>query len=305
MTSAEISMTLLEYVDNPSETSNNSYLTTRVQSLVRFIRKRDPRYKAHIARQQNATMDVSIPADSALPVRKAHIQSTYVDQEWQKVDRPTKDEDLEWAIAEDGNLEEWECVACGKSFRSEAAWDSHERSKKHMKELERLKREMGLEEDELGLAEGIGDLELDEPTVQPAQTRSLVENTNDGAFRQADALGPSEGNQIADAPSDAQDQRPRDKHRQSRMEGDTQSVPLTKSEKKLRDLHVDPSKLADKPDDRPETTNQASTSVTPAPDDARKGSKHDKRKGRESKKTGQEGSAVSHVSHLVNRCEPQ
>ena len=301
MTSAEISMTLLEYVDKPFENRDDLYPTTRVQSLVRFIRKRDPRYKAHIARQQKPTIGASIPADPAVPVRKEHIPSTYVDQEWQKVDKPTKDEDLEWAVAEDDNLEEWECVACGKSFRSEAAWDSHERSKKHMKELERLKREMGLEEDELGLAESIGDLELGEPTAQPAQSRSLMENTNDGVFRQ----GPSEGNQIVDAPSDAQDQKPRDKHRKNRKESDTQSVPLTKSEKKMQDLHVDPSKSADEPDDRPETTNQASTSVTLAPDDTRKGSKIDKRKGRESKKTGHEGSATSHVSHLVNRCEPQ
>jgi hypothetical protein len=41
------------------------------------------------------------------------------------------DDDLEWAAAEGGDdPEEWECVACGKIFRSEAAWDSHERSKK-------------------------------------------------------------------------------------------------------------------------------------------------------------------------------
>jgi DnaJ family protein A protein 5 len=51
--------------------------------------------------------------------------------------------DLEWAVAEGGDDEqEWECVVCGKAFRSEAAWDSHERSKKHLKEVERLKLEM-------------------------------------------------------------------------------------------------------------------------------------------------------------------
>jgi len=50
--------------------------------------------------------------------------------------------DLNWAAAEGDDLEEWECVACRKTFRSEAAWDSHERSKKHMKEVEILKREM-------------------------------------------------------------------------------------------------------------------------------------------------------------------
>ena len=59
--------------------------------------------------------------------------------------------DLDWAAAEGDDLEEWECVACRKTFRSEAAWDSHERSKKHMKEVERLKREMQDDDQDLDL----------------------------------------------------------------------------------------------------------------------------------------------------------
>ena len=61
--------------------------------------------------------------------------------------------DLDWAAAEGNDLEEWECVACRKTFRSEAAWDSHERSKKHMKEVERLKREMQADDQDLDLNE--------------------------------------------------------------------------------------------------------------------------------------------------------
>lgn len=59
--------------------------------------------------------------------------------------------DLDWAAAEGDDLEEWECVACRKTFRSEAAWDSHERSKKHMKEVENLKREMQVDDQDLDL----------------------------------------------------------------------------------------------------------------------------------------------------------
>lgn len=58
---------------------------------------------------------------------------------------------MEWAAAEGEDEEEWECVACGKSFRSEAAWDSHERSRKHLKAVETLKREMEQENEELAL----------------------------------------------------------------------------------------------------------------------------------------------------------
>lgn len=74
-----------------------------------------------------------------------------MEQDWQKVDTSRLHSDLDWAVAEGEDQEEWECVACGKSFRSEAAWDSHERSKKHLKEVERLKREMELEDEDIDL----------------------------------------------------------------------------------------------------------------------------------------------------------
>lgn len=83
-----------------------------------------------------------------------------MEQTWQKIDTRAGHDDLEWAVVEGEDSEEWECVACNKSFRSEAAWDSHERSKKHIKEVERLRQEMMEEGEILGLDEekeaGIG-----------------------------------------------------------------------------------------------------------------------------------------------------
>lgn len=92
----------------------------------------------------------------------------FVEQEWQKATRlGTDDADLEWAAAEgDGDSEEWECVACGKTFRSEAAWDSHERSKRHMQAVERLKLEMLEENEELDLDPPDGDQSQDEGVEQ-------------------------------------------------------------------------------------------------------------------------------------------
>ncbi|ETW82939.1 hypothetical protein HETIRDRAFT_66827 [Heterobasidion irregulare TC 32-1] len=127
-----------------------------IRSLVMFIRKRDPRYKSHLARQaQLNTPSPSKPTSgAATPTQKRFAPpppSSYVEQDWQKVaDAPAND--IEWARAENGGDEEWECVACGKTFRSEASWDSHERSKKHLKAVETLKRHMEEEEEELGLA---------------------------------------------------------------------------------------------------------------------------------------------------------
>jgi DnaJ homolog subfamily A member 5 len=81
-------------------------------------------------------------------------QKEFVEQAWQKVDTTYADmhADLEWAMAEGAEGEEWECVVCGKFFKTEAAWDNHERSKKHLKEVEKLKAQMENEDEEFGLA---------------------------------------------------------------------------------------------------------------------------------------------------------
>ncbi|CAK5268583.1 unnamed protein product, partial [Mycena citricolor] len=102
-------------------------------------RKRDPRYKTYLAQQQTA--GTSTPKTSAQN-KTAAPRAEYVEQEWQKVEASRQHDDIEWATAEGDDDEEWECVVCGKSFFSQATWDSHERSKKHLKEVERLKREM-------------------------------------------------------------------------------------------------------------------------------------------------------------------
>ncbi|KAJ7274564.1 DnaJ domain-containing protein [Mycena haematopus] len=125
-----------------------------VRSLVKFLRKRDPRYKTHLTQQaQNlASGSVTAGTGTVTPKAAATPRAEYVEQEWQKVDALRQHDDLEWAAAEGEDPEEWECVVCGKSFWSEAAWDSHERSKKHLKEVERLKKEMLQDDAEFGLA---------------------------------------------------------------------------------------------------------------------------------------------------------
>ncbi|KAE9403656.1 DnaJ-domain-containing protein [Gymnopus androsaceus JB14] len=124
-----------------------------VRSLAKFLRKRDPRYKEHLARQAESAQIQASRSSTPNPKKKSRPDATYVEQSWQKIDTPTGHDDLEWAVAEGEDSEEWECVACNKSFRSEAAWDSHERSKKHMKEVERLRQEMMEEGEILGLDE--------------------------------------------------------------------------------------------------------------------------------------------------------
>ncbi|KAH9999223.1 DnaJ domain-containing protein [Russula compacta] len=136
------------------DTARKEYNET-VRALVMFVRKRDPRYKAYIARQaQSSGQSPPTVASGTVTPRKTALKSTFVVQDWQKVAEPCDaTADLEWARAEGTDDEEWECIACNKTFRSEAAWNSHERSKKHLRAVGQLKREMQNEEVELDLGQ--------------------------------------------------------------------------------------------------------------------------------------------------------
>jgi len=139
-----------------------------LESLAKFLRKRDPRYKKHLTEIQARPSGSTTPSGINVSSRP-QPSDAYVEQEWQKVDLKGLHADLEWAAAEGEDDEQWECVACGKVFRSEAAWDSHERSKKHMKEVERLRREMQEDED---LAKATADLEESVPLEDTSQVDS-------------------------------------------------------------------------------------------------------------------------------------
>ncbi|KAG5646097.1 hypothetical protein DXG03_004336 [Asterophora parasitica] len=152
-----------------------------VRSLAKFIRKRDPRYKAHQVRQtelsQNQASASATPVGGA-PRRRQQVTEEYIEQDWQKVDTGHLHADLDWAAAEGDDPEEWECVACQKSFRSEAAWDSHERSKKHLKAVELLRQQMLGEDEDLDLGEPSGD---DEDVVEDDGVDALSDGSADPA----------------------------------------------------------------------------------------------------------------------------
>lgn len=68
--------------------------------------------------------------------------ASYEVQDWQKVGTTTNDDLGEWGERSSGEEDEGEeeeqwCVACNKGFRSGGAWEGHERSRKHLKNLER------------------------------------------------------------------------------------------------------------------------------------------------------------------------
>lgn len=159
-----------------------------------FIRKRDPRYKAHLKAQSRPPVTSPLPN---LPARQADAEpaTVYIEQEWQKTNASGV-EDLEWALAEgNDDPEVFECVPCGKSFKSEAAWNSHERSKKHIKSVEVLRLQMAEEAIQLGLPFNPSDdsgPELAEGDMQTGGPAAPPESDKDHGAPRSNTDGPPE-----------------------------------------------------------------------------------------------------------------
>ncbi|KAL9622450.1 MAG: hypothetical protein Q9160_003126 [Pyrenula sp. 1 TL-2023] len=122
-----------------------------VRSLVAFVRKRDTRYqenvKSEAERQQTLRDAAAAQASRSRAARQAHIETmkTHVVPEWAQ----SQHDDGSSASDEEEVPEEeqhFECVVCNKTFKSERQFESHEKSKKHIKLLKQLKKDM--EEDD-------------------------------------------------------------------------------------------------------------------------------------------------------------
>lgn len=122
-----------------------------VRSLVAFVKKRDPRYKANAQSdaQRQETLRQSVAAQAARS--RAQNQAKMADfvlPEWARSEERGVDEDEESSESE---VESFECVACNKQFKSQKQFEAHERSKKHLKAVKQLCRDMRMENVELDL----------------------------------------------------------------------------------------------------------------------------------------------------------
>jgi DnaJ family protein A protein 5 len=121
-----------------------------VRSLVAFVRKRDPRYiqntQTEAERQQSLRDAAAAQAVRSRTSNQAKLED-HVEAEWSKSREPDEEEDDNNEEVE----EQFECVACGKTFKSENQFETHEKSKKHLKTLQHLRRQMQRENKELGL----------------------------------------------------------------------------------------------------------------------------------------------------------
>lgn len=127
-----------------------------VRSLVAFVRKRDPRVqnnqKSEAERQKVLRDAAAAQAARSRAQRDAQLRNALSDftavPDWAQ--SREKDEH-EGGFSSESDIEEheYECVVCDKTFKSEAQFQAHERSKKHVKLLKQLKREMKQDDSKL------------------------------------------------------------------------------------------------------------------------------------------------------------
>ncbi|KAL4901837.1 hypothetical protein BDW74DRAFT_181549 [Aspergillus multicolor] len=126
-----------------------------VRSLVAFVRKRDPRYKSYrdgLTQQREALrQSVAAQATRSRAANQARLRD-HVLQDWAKSE---EFEDDEAESSDEGEREHVECIACRKTFKSQNQFQAHERSKKHIKAVKQLRREMEMQHAELDLGSGL------------------------------------------------------------------------------------------------------------------------------------------------------
>ena len=132
-----------------------------VRQLVAFVRKRDPRYKPHAQTAAERQKIIRDAATAQAARSRAANQAKMAERV--RVTNWTKESDsLGEAIDEDVSEteaeyseEEFECVVCHKVFKSEKQFGVHEKSKKHLKAVQRLRKDMRSETKALDLENGV------------------------------------------------------------------------------------------------------------------------------------------------------
>ncbi|KAK2612230.1 hypothetical protein QQS21_001806 [Conoideocrella luteorostrata] len=126
-----------------------------VRFLVAFVRKRDPRYLPNIQtdaeRQKSLRNAAASQAARSRAINQQNIGS-YERPVWtQTGDNSGHEDDYFSEIEQDSDTEILECAVCNKSFKSIQQLQAHERSKKHVKAVQILCRQMEKEGIVLGL----------------------------------------------------------------------------------------------------------------------------------------------------------
>ncbi|PYH95190.1 DnaJ-domain-containing protein [Aspergillus ellipticus CBS 707.79] len=160
-----------------------------VRSLVAFVRKRDPRYKSSAQsesqRQEFLRQSVASQAAKSRAANQARLRN-YIIQDWAKSEEFENE-----LVSSEGEIEHFECVVCRKVFKSMEQFNAHERSKKHIKAVKQLQKEMKAENRQLGLEGGSLKHETQAATLSHTDTGSITPDTIKISFIKSQENTPS------------------------------------------------------------------------------------------------------------------
>lgn len=163
-----------------------------VRSLVAFVRKRDPRVqnnqKSEAERQKTLREATAAQAARSRAVRQAKLEEldAAVVPDWAK-SKATDEHEGRFSSESEVEEHEYDCVVCDKTFKSEAQFKAHEKSKKHVKLLKQLQREMR--------AEG-RDLDL-EPPKQALEHEEVIDEHDSVGDEQLDVSSPHKDHDLS------------------------------------------------------------------------------------------------------------
>lgn len=181
-----------------------------VQTLVAFVRKRDPRYTPNLqseedkARAQRDARKQQQERARAANAAKLQDDADAV-PEWARVREP---EELLEDESEESEEEHFECVACRKTFKSERQWEAHEKSKKHQKAIYALRKKMQKDNDLLDLDADVSG-SSGSGAVTPARDEDDDEHVEVGDADLEDEIegedvdGPEHADTLQDVPAQA------------------------------------------------------------------------------------------------------
>ncbi len=125
-----------------------------VRFLVGFVRKRDPRYLPNAqteAERQKALRDAAAAQAARSRAANQERMADYSVPDWAGPRDDGADHVFSESSGEDSEVELLECIVCNKTFKSVQQLEAHERSKKHIKAVQLLRRQMEKEGADLEL----------------------------------------------------------------------------------------------------------------------------------------------------------
>lgn len=178
---------------------NRKEYNLTVSKLAIWLKKRDPRFKEYQSlQQQMETMNlknVERQRKEKLNER-LKIGNSYKEPEWAKVDDSGLFNDLIYPPNENDEyiVEDLiECVACGKTFKSDSSFRSHEKSRKHKMAVKVLRDELLLDEssyitNETESNESTNNLRKDDSGSKELQINTIADSDNQAIESKSEIL---------------------------------------------------------------------------------------------------------------------